>query len=117
MKVGQEAGVQWESVQILVGTALSGSEVDVVRENAYLVVQELKDLFAKRLDKLTRIGHRWTNHEEHGPVLRLFEEFGGLTAIFDDAVKQGIVSWMVLCYIGEPGGYGAGINGRSAGSR
>ncbi|MFF4918927.1 hypothetical protein [Streptomyces tendae] len=149
---------QQEILQILVSTALSGSEADVVRENAYLVLQELreltrngvrlavakilldrlgrtpldeltvrvahaagllpylhkgqrKDFFAKQLVKLTGIGHRWTNHEEHGPALRLFEEFGGLAEIPND-IKPGIVKWMVRCYIGEPGGYGAGINRR-----
>lgn len=147
---------QEEIVRILVSTALSSSEVDVVRENAYLMLQELsgrtrngvrlavaknlltklgrdpldeltvrvahaaellpyfgkgqrKDFFARQLDKLTGIGHRWTNHEEHGPALRLFEEFGGLDPV-PDGIKPGIVKWMVLCYIGEPGGYGAGIN-------
>lgn len=147
---------QQEIVQALVSTALKGSEADVVRENAYLVLQELRDLtrngvrlavaknlltqlgrtaldeltvrvahaagllpylrkgqrkdfFAKQLEKLDSIGHRWTNHEQHGPALRLFEEFGGLTEIPDD-VLPGVVKWMVRCYIGEPGGYGAGIN-------
>lgn len=147
---------QQEIVQVLVSTALSSSEADVVRENAYLVLQELRDLtrngvrlavakvlldrlgrtpldeltvrvahaagllpylhkgqrkdfFAKQLDKLTGIGHGWRHHEEHGPVLRLFEEFGGLIEIPND-IKHGIVKWMVRCYLGEPGGYGAGIN-------
>ncbi|WP_406359431.1 hypothetical protein OH782_00110 [Streptomyces sp. NBC_01544] len=65
-----------------------------------------KDFFTRQPDKLTTIGHRWTNHEEHGPALRLFEEFGGLGTIHDD-IKPGIVKWMTPCYIGEPGGYGA----------
>lgn len=146
---------QEEIVQILVSTALSSSEVDVVRENAYLMLQELnertrngvrltvaknlltklgrdpldeltvrvahaagllpyfskgqrKDFFTRQLEKLTGIGHRWTNHEEHGPALRLFEEFGGFDPVPDD-IRPGIVKWMVRCYIGEPGGYGAGI--------
>ncbi|MFF7459609.1 hypothetical protein [Kitasatospora sp. NPDC008115] len=147
---------QQEIVQVLVSTALSGTEADVVRENAYLVLQELrelirngvrlavaktlldrlgrtsldeltvrvahaagllpylhkgqrKDFFTKQLDKLKSIGHQWRQNEAHGPALRLFEEFGGLTEIPED-VKPGIVKWMVRCYIGEPGGYGAGIN-------
>lgn len=147
---------QQEIVQVLVSTALSDSEADVVRENAYLVLQELrelirngvrlavakilldrlgrtsldeltvrvahaagllpylhkgqrKDFFAKQLAKLNDIGHHWKQHEAHGPALRLFEEFGGLTEVPDD-IKPGIVKWMVRCYIGEPGGYGAGIN-------
>ncbi|WP_331727689.1 hypothetical protein [Streptomyces sp. NBC_01176] len=75
----------------------------------YFSKGQRKDFFARQLDKLTGIGHRWTNHEEHSPALRLFEEFGGLDPVPDD-IKPGIVKWMVLCYVGEPGGYGAGIN-------
>lgn len=147
---------QQEIIRILVSTALSDSEVDLVRENAYLMLQQLcaltrdnvrlavakellnrlgrdplddltvrvahaaglwpyfsrgqrKDFFKRQLDKLMGIGHRWTNHEEHGPALRLFVEFGGFDAVPND-LKPEIVRWMVLCYIGEPGGYGAGIN-------
>ncbi|MFI2287520.1 hypothetical protein [Streptomyces niveus] len=75
----------------------------------YLGKGQRKDFFERQLKKLREIGHHWKNHEEHGPALRLFEEFGGLNPVPDD-IKPGIVKWMVLCYIGEPGGYGAGIN-------
>ncbi|WP_432181927.1 hypothetical protein [Streptomyces sp. NBC_00063] len=128
---------QQEIVQVLVSTALSNSAADVVRENAYLVLQELreltrngvrlavakvlldrlgrtaldeltvrvahaagllpylhkgqrKDFFSKQLDKLNDIGHHWKQHEAHGPALRLFEDFGGLTEIPNE-VKPGII--------------------------
>jgi DNA-binding MltR family transcriptional regulator len=147
---------QEEIVRILVDTALSTAEVDLVRENAYLMLQKLseltrnnvrvavakrlldrlgrtpvddltvrvayaagllpyfskaqrKDFFNRQLEKLTALGYRWTNHDKHAPALRLFEEIGGFSAVPDD-LKPGIAKWMILCYIGEPGGYGAGVN-------
>jgi hypothetical protein len=42
---------------------------------------------------------------------RPLEEYGGLASIPDDELKV-TLKWLVLCYVGEPGGYGAGLNRR-----
>lgn len=60
---------------------------------------------------MNRTGYHWSSNSSHGGLLRKLQEFGGLRAIPDDVLHE-ILKWMVLCYIGEPGGYGMGINRR-----
>jgi hypothetical protein len=42
----------------------------------------------------------------------LFDDFGDVGGLqqCSDAVKPAFVLWFVLCYLGEPGGYGMGSN-------
>lgn len=63
--------------------------------------QYFKDLLAA----MHRIGPDWRSHPHHGELLRRFIEVGGLSLVTDD-VRQDIMKWLVLTYIGEPGGYG-----------
>ena len=45
----------------------------------------------------------------HGILLRQFQEFGGLNAVPEE-LRERYVKWLSRCFIGEPGGYGQGIN-------
>jgi hypothetical protein len=68
--------------------------------------QRLLDAFLQELHgKLELVGYHWTKNTEHRPILDDLEDVGGLVAC-PEGVRGRIVLWMVLCYIGEPGGYG-----------
>ncbi|WP_327348952.1 hypothetical protein [Streptomyces europaeiscabiei] len=141
-----------EILKFLLSMALNEKEPDLVRENSYVLIQELNphtqdavlvDLAKYQMDKIGRtpltelqvrvanaagilpyfrkaqrtaffrsqhealekIGISWRANASHGPALRLFPEYGGLAAAPPEP-RAAIVRWMVLCYIGEPGGYG-----------
>lgn len=55
--------------------------------------------------RMEQSGHHWQAHASHGELLTLLGEVGGL-AMIPDPVCDKIVKWLVLAYIGEPGGYG-----------
>jgi hypothetical protein len=63
-------------------------------------------------ERLQRVGYHWKSHASHGSLLRALEEYGGLASVPDDELRV-TLKWLVLCYIGEPGGYGAGLNRRA----
>lgn len=75
----------------------------------YLKQSKVKQFFTEFHDQLTRVGFRWTSHDQHGKLLDDFEDVGGLEAAPPE-LRAKIVLWMVRCYIGEPGGYGMGYN-------
>jgi hypothetical protein len=79
----------------------------------YLKQAKIKQFFSDFLDRLAKAGYRWTSHEQHRRLLDDFEDVGGLGAVPPD-IRSKIVLWMVRTYIGEPGGYGMGYNGRSS---
>ena len=76
---------------------------------AYLRQAQLTDYYHEILNKLTSAGHRWTENAKHGIILRLLVEVGGLSYCPPNVRKE-IIEWMVLAYIGEPGGYGLGTS-------
>ena len=53
--------------------------------------------------KMREVGTRWTAHENHGELLRSFKEYGGLENC-PDKIRRDILKWLVLTYLGEPGG-------------
>jgi hypothetical protein len=55
--------------------------------------------------RMEEITYHWSKHSEHGDLLRIFNEVGGLEFCPDD-VKYKVIIWLILAYIGEPGGYG-----------
>jgi hypothetical protein len=69
----------------------------------YINRNHLRDYFRKILEKMNEIGHKWTKHAEHGEMLRLFRETGGLQFCPDEECKE-IMVWLVLSYVGEEGG-------------
>jgi len=75
----------------------------------YLRKAQRRDFFSSFLDQLDQVGHNWRSHADHGDLLRTVIECGGLDAIPEE-IRRRFIRWMTLCYMGEPGGYGAGIN-------
>ena len=76
---------------------------------AYLKKTQLRAFFQTYLELMKRKSYRWTSHAAHGELLRDFEEIGGLDYCPDEFMDE-YLEWLVLCFIGEPGGYGMGIN-------
>jgi hypothetical protein len=52
---------------------------------------------------MEKVGIRWVAHAEHGELLRSFIEVGGLQYCPEEVDKK-ILKWLVLTYLGEPGG-------------
>lgn len=77
----------------------------------YLKRAQRRDFFAAYLEHMENVGYNWRSHADHGALLRQLQEFGGLDAVPDE-LRSRYLKWLALCYIGEPGGYGQGINRR-----
>jgi hypothetical protein len=75
----------------------------------YLRRAQRVTFFRAYRSQLQRVGYHWKSHADHGGLLRKLDEYGGLSAI-PEGEQLPVLKWLVLCYIGEPGGYGAGIN-------
>lgn len=71
----------------------------------YLKKRQTEAFFAWLHERLVKVGHHWKMFSEHGALLDDIEDVGGLSAC-PPALRRQIVLWMVLCYLGEPGGYG-----------
>jgi len=52
---------------------------------------------------MEKVGIHWSAFNSHGELLRSFQEVGGLRFCPAD-VRADILKWLVLTYIGEPGG-------------
>lgn len=52
---------------------------------------------------MQKTGYDWSAYNEHGDLLRSFVECGGLAACPEDQ-KWKILWWLVMTYIGKPGG-------------
>lgn len=63
------------------------------------------DFFAGVHAQLEKVTYHWRAHDQHGEVLRNLIEVGGLEFI-PVSIRPKIVEWLVLVYLGEPGGYG-----------
>lgn len=73
----------------------------------YLRKAQVKELFSEYLERMKQVGTHWTKNPHHGELLRNLIEIGGLSSVPDELLSD-YLEWLVLCYIGEPGGYGAG---------
>jgi uncharacterized protein YihD (DUF1040 family) len=69
----------------------------------YLKQAYLRDFFAAVLKKMETTGTRWRAYPHHGELLRSFKDVGGLTYCAPD-IRVQILKWLVLTYMGEPGG-------------
>lgn len=78
---------------------------------SYLRRAQRTQLFETILIELEKVGTNWRANPRHGGVLRGIVELGGLAHI-PPSTRQKFVKWLVVAYIGEPGGYGMGINRR-----
>jgi len=55
--------------------------------------------------QMKEVGHQWHSHREHGKLLRTLKEVGGLLFV-PPSVRAEMLEWLILAYMGEPGGYG-----------
>lgn len=62
-----------------------------------------EDFFGDVFAQMEKVDYRWSAHSEHGELLRTFSEFGGLLHC-PPATRSKILKFLVLLYIGEPGG-------------
>ncbi len=77
----------------------------------YLRKAQKRAFFETVAEGFKSVSPGWRSNNSHGALLRSLTEVGGLAAIPEEMLKP-FVKWLTLCYIGEPGGYGAGV-GRS----
>ncbi|MDE1172727.1 MAG: hypothetical protein PW790_03450 [Parvibaculaceae bacterium] len=75
----------------------------------YLKQSKVKQFFEDVYSQFEKLGHRWDRSDQHGKLLDDFEDVGGLEATPTE-IRPKFVRWMVRCFLGEPGGYGMGVN-------
>lgn len=71
----------------------------------YLKKSMLRDFFGAFLNRMRQVGHTFRSNESHGELLRNLSEVGGLR-VCPQEVLTAMAEWLVLCYVGEEGGYG-----------
>lgn len=69
----------------------------------YLKQAHLRDFFSNILLSMKQTGYQWGNYQSHGELLRSFKEVGGLLYCPAD-IRVQILKWLVLAYLGTPGG-------------
>lgn len=69
----------------------------------YLKQSSRAALFKAYLERLHEVGTTWSAYEKHGDVIRRFSEIGGFASC-PNPPRIDIIKWMVLTYIGTPGG-------------
>lgn len=69
----------------------------------YLRQSARASFFEHIFGNMKKVGTRWTAREYHGELLRSFMEVGGLEYCTDE-IRTKILKWLVLTYLGEPGG-------------
>lgn len=77
----------------------------------YLKKAQIRDFYQDYINLMKKESFHWKSHRSHGELLRNLEEIGGLAYCPDELLDE-FLEWLILCYIGEPGGYGMGINRR-----
>jgi hypothetical protein len=75
----------------------------------YLKKSQLQDFFRAYLDKMKDVGYGWREYSRHDKLLSDLEDVGGLKHC-PESLLADFASWLILAYIGEPGGYGMGAN-------
>lgn len=71
----------------------------------YLKQRQLEAFFSDLATEFGTLGHAWTSHPRHYAILDKLEDCGGLEAV-PPTTREPFLVWMLLCYMGEPGGYG-----------
>ncbi len=71
----------------------------------YLKNRQKHQYFMTLSNEMKRISFRWQSYEKHGDFLQNLIEVGGLLYCPDELHYE-FIEWLVLCYIGEKGGYG-----------
>lgn len=75
----------------------------------YLKKAQISSFFKAYFERMKETGYHWANYNAHGELLRNLKEIGGLKHCPLELLED-YCTWLCLCYIGEPGGYGAGHN-------
>lgn len=78
------------------------------RVTPYLRKAQKKEFYKQLFNKFKLVGYDWRSNAEHSDLLTAITETGGLTSVTEDELSN-YVKWMTLCFVGEPGGYGAGV--------
>ena len=90
--------------------ALTELEVRVAQQAnlyPYLRKAQKRAFFSTVAAELEGTSYGWRSNNAHGTLLRSLIDVGGLTAVPVEDLAP-FVKWLTLCYLGEPGGYGAG---------
>jgi hypothetical protein len=93
-------------LQNKVGRSLSDRQARVANVSGLMpyVRQSARiSFFDGVFDQMKAVGYDWSAYDEHGDLLRSFEEYGGLGACPLEQ-KWKILWWLVLTFIGKPGG-------------
>jgi len=69
----------------------------------YLKQAHLRDFFTAVLEGMKKVGTHWRAFNGHGELLRSFKDVGGLKHV-PQPVRNEILKWLVLTYLGEQGG-------------
>ena len=69
----------------------------------YLRQADRESLFESVLARMRKVGTNWMGYDRHGALLRDFLDIGGLSMCTVN-VRHDILLWLVLTYIGTPGG-------------
>lgn len=72
----------------------------------YLRRAHINAFYADYYERMKEVGYHWSDHDRHGELLRDLREVGSTVFCTDEGIKKHILEWVILCYIGEPGGYG-----------
>jgi hypothetical protein len=72
----------------------------------YLRSAHINSYYDSYYHRMEKVGYHWDNNDKHGELLRDLKEVGGTTYCSDQKIKDKIIKWLTLCYIGESGGYG-----------
>lgn len=70
---------------------------------AYLRQADVTHFFQKEYDAFAKVGVAWRAFPNHGELLRSFEELGGFTTC-PGKMRPVFLKWMILTYLGTPGG-------------
>jgi hypothetical protein len=71
----------------------------------YLRQRKVEEFFEATAERFYNTGYQWRHFDDHGKLLDDLEDIGGLVRC-PPKPRAKLVLWMVLCYLGEPGGYG-----------
>lgn len=69
----------------------------------YLRQSARKSFFENVFDNMKKVGTNWSAYEKHGELLRTFKDYGGLDNCPQEA-RESILKYLVLTYVGTPGG-------------
>jgi hypothetical protein len=90
---------------------LTDAEVRVAQQSGtfpYLRKAQKRAYFQAVYQEWALASPNWRSNAQHGGILRALIDIGGVETITEDE-RLPFIKWMTLCFLGEPGGYGAGI--------